>query len=367
MSARYQPQLDGVRALGVLLVVVFHARSAFFPGGYIGVDVFFVLSGYLITGILVREIEHTGRLSLTHFYVRRALRLLPALGLVCTVVGILYLFLPGAQGRNATLLGTVAALTYTSSPLAASGHQLGAMLHTWSLSVEEYFYLIWPFALALIHRRHRWWHRALLALTILAIIYRFLGWSVLGWSIQRLSYGADTRFEQLLIGATLAVVLPRLGRQVPSWAALGAGLLLAAFVVLPPQITGEFYLRSGSTLIALLTALVIANLATRPHQWPARSLSWNPLVWIGQRSYGIYLWNPPLVALLALTAWADSIQLAVKLALTFIVPALSYAFLERPCLRLKARFQPAEESSSSAMEIRPATGGAGPRSEPAGP
>jgi len=337
---RYQPQLDGIRAGAVLLVIAFHARGSLFPGGYIGVDVFFVLSGFLITGILVGEMTQTGTLSMRRFYIRRALRLLPALFLVCLVVGVVYLALPAIAERRATLTGTIAALTYTSSPLAASGKNLGSMLPEWSLSVEEYFYVLWPAFLLLAVWRGISLRIAVGVAMVVAILYRFLATSAFGWDIQRLAYGADTRSEQILIGAALAICLPPALRRVRPWAAYAALAAMTAFVFLPESAAGRFYRDSGSTVIALLAAIVVAHVAYDSRGSLSRVLSSRPLVWIGQRSYGIYLWNLPLVAIVAYTPLADNVQLVVKLALTFAIPALSYRYLEKPFLRLKDRFEP---------------------------
>ena len=343
---RYQPQLDGIRAGAVLLVVAFHARGNLFPGGYIGVDIFFVLSGYLITGILVREMTQSGRIAMRRFYIRRGLRLLPALGLVCLVVGGLYLALPDIPERRATLTGTIAALTYTSSPLAASGTNLGSMLPTWSLSVEEYFYFLWPAVLLLIAWRRIPLRVAVTVLVLVAMTYRFLAYAAFDWDIQRIAYGADTRSEQILIGAAVAVCLPMAARRMNPWIAVAAVAAMTVFVFLPESRTTPFYRDSGSTVIALLAAIVIAQVAFNPRGWLSHVLSWRPMVWVGQRSYGISLWNLPLVAIVAYIPLAENVQLGVKLVLMFAIPALSYRYLETPFLRLKDRFEPGAMSQT---------------------
>ena len=129
-AGAHLPQLDGIRAIAVVTIIVFHATSLL-PGGYIGVDLFFVLSGYLITRILLREIDSSGRISMMNFFARRALRLLPALFAMCVVVAPLFVLLPITE-RSASLLGVFGALTYSSSLLADTGHDLGWMIHTWS-------------------------------------------------------------------------------------------------------------------------------------------------------------------------------------------------------------------------------------------
>ena len=334
----YLPALDGVRSFAVLAVVFFHARQQWFPGGYIGVDIFFVLSGFLITTILLEEREATGRVSVKSFYARRALRLLPALLLVCAVVTVAFLLVPGVTRRSETLLGVLTAVTYTSSPVLAGGaSNLGWMIPTWSLSVEEYFYLIWPFILiAATSPRIRRWRALILALTATAIVYRFLAATVFGWSLTRVAYGADTRAEQLLIGCLLAVMLRVVRGKVPTWVVVLTASLLTLMIVLPTD-TEAFYLHGGSTVVAVAAAVMIGGLAQQPSGLPSRLLSIKPLVWIGQRSYGIYLWNLPIIALIASTSFSDNQQLAIKIGLTFLIPALSYLWIERPLLRLKRR------------------------------
>jgi peptidoglycan/LPS O-acetylase OafA/YrhL len=337
---RYRPGLDGLRAIAVVTVVAFHARGGTFPGGYIGVDFFFVLSGYLITSLLVGEHRRTGRISFTHFYARRALRLLPGLILVCSVVVVAWLLVPSLPDHNATLTGVVTALTYTSSPVAAGQmSHLGAMLPTWSLSVEEYFYFLWPLLLlALMSNAGRSWRIAVGAIALSAIAYRW--WTALGagWDITRIAYGADTRAEQLLIGCGLAIVLLQTRRNVRASLGAAAAGLLVVFVLWPGDQTHEAYRYGGSTVIAIAAALVIAHVVQQPSSALGRSLCLRPLVWLGQRSYGVYLWHVPLIAIVAASAIPGSAQLPVKLTLIFVVPALAYRYVERPCLGFKHRF-----------------------------
>lgn len=332
----YAPCLDGVRAVAVLAIVAFHARSDLLPGAYIGVDLFFVMSGFLITGILLREIERTGRVGLGRFYLRRALRLGPALVVMCAIVGVGFWLLP-VTDREASLVGTAAALTYTSSPLAAAGVDLGWMVHTWSLSVEEYFYLVWPLALVYLARRRR----PLLAITLLtavAIGYRLVSAHTTGWSLARIAYAPDTRAEQLLIGCLLAVVLREGLLRVRSWHAALAALAFVAFTLLPGEIGAPLYRDGASTLIALASATLIAGLLQHPDQPLSRLAATPVLVWIGRRSYGIYLWNLPIVALVAATPLPGPASTAVKLALSFAIPAISFVLVEQPFLRLKDRY-----------------------------
>jgi peptidoglycan/LPS O-acetylase OafA/YrhL len=332
----HQPQLDGVRGVAVLAIVAFHA-STLMPGGYIGVDLFFVLSGFLITRILLREIDTTGAVSVTRFYARRALRLLPALFLMCAIVTPLFIVLPITQ-KSETLVGTLAALTYTSSILAASGHDLGWMIHTWSLSVEEYFYLLWPMVLVLVAtRRHR--VLAMVSVTALAVAYQLLARMATDWSVQRTAYSLDTRAEQLLIGACGAMLLTHRPLRIGALATVLAATVFPVFTLLPGSVGSLLYLHGGSTVIALAALVLVLGLVGEQNLKLQRVASIRPLVWTGQRSYGIYLWNLPIVAIIAALPVPGAVQMPVKLLLTFLVPALSYRYVEQPFLRRKARYE----------------------------
>ena len=337
--------LDGVRGIAVLLVVFYHARTEWFPGGYIGVDVFFVLSGFLITRLLRQEFAAKESISFRNFYIRRGLRLLPALVLVCAAVALACLLLP-LRDRDATLLGVGTAIFYLSSPFAAAGRDLGDMLPTWSLSVEEYFYFVWPVLLILCLRTRRpaQWVAAVCAV---AVLYRLLVPNLAGWSAQRVAYGADTRAEQLLIGALLAFVLPFMVRASRTWVTVAAGMTLGAFVLMPGGISaGSFYIAGGSTIIAILAAVIVAHVERGEPSWINSLLRSRPLVWTGQRSYGIYLWHVPLISMVAVIGLEERVQAFVNLVLVFLIPALSFRFVESPFLQLKSRFagKPAQRS-----------------------
>jgi peptidoglycan/LPS O-acetylase OafA/YrhL len=344
-KAGYHPGLDGLRAIAVMTVVLFHARSSFFPGGYIGVDIFFVLSGYLISSLLLTEWNRAGRISLKEFYIRRSLRLLPALVVLCAAVLVVLWANPGIPERRETFTGELTAISYSSAPVAALGGHLGWMLPTWSLSVEEYFYVIWPAAIIalciLTGRKHgtggplKTW---MVTFAVLAASYRFFA-GVRGWGIERIAYAPDTRAEQLLIGATLAVILPALSTTVRTVIALLSGGLLAAFVLAPASLSSDFYRYGGSTLIAVMSAAVIAHVVQRPQGSASRYLASSSLVWIGRRSYGIYLWNLPIVGFVAATAIPGPLQAPTKVLLTLLIPALSYALVETPFLNLKSRYR----------------------------
>ena len=247
-NRKYLRQLDGIRAVAVLSVVLFHTKVPFFANGYIGVDVFFVLSGYLITGILLDEFDRTDRIAFGRFYLRRALRLLPALLFLALALVTAYALLLPPEERRESLLPVLAAVGYATSPLAASGMDLGSMLHAWSLSVEEYFYFVLPVVL-LIAVRAFGRRRILTVLAVIpltAIAYRFaVAWT--DWSTQRIYYAADTRAEQLLIGCLLAALLKDRAVRVPGAVAGCAAITLAGFVTAPAGTMTEVYRYGGST------------------------------------------------------------------------------------------------------------------------
>lgn len=347
----YLPQLDGLRAAAVIGVAIFHARSQLVPGGFIGVDVFFVLSGYLITGISLSELRKTNRLSLTRFYLRRALRLFPALFFCALLLSIVYLFVPNLPEGPETQVGILGAITYSSTWLVAFNlADLGAMLPTWSLAVEEHFYLIWPVLLLIAYRAGRWLRSCVLAFAVAGIVYRWAAYYSFGWDILRIHYAPDTRAEQLLIGCALAVLLPGFRRRVPAAWAWSAAALLLIFALVSDKVPVDIYHRGGSTGIALLAAVLVAHLVTGRGAM-SRLLSSRPLVWIGKRSYGIYLWNLPIIAILGYLG-EGIFPMAVKVMASFLIPALSYAFIEQPFLRLKNRFEPAARAGTTSKSSR---------------
>jgi peptidoglycan/LPS O-acetylase OafA/YrhL len=341
--------LDGIRALAVLAVMAFHEGISWVPGGFLGVDVFFVLSGYLITDLLVAQFSRDGRLNLRGFWVRRARRLLPALGAVLvTVTAAVTVFEPEELPvlRDA-LLG---AITFSSNWSQAMTHQSyftafgppPPLQHLWSLAVEEQFYLIWPLVLAVVLARTGRrrlaaglaWAGAVASAAVMAMVY------VPGSDPSLVYYGTDTHASGLLIGAALALTFPlaRLGavsamtaRQLDYAGVLGLAALAWAvthFAGSDPALYPD-----GLVFAALAAAAVVAA-AAAPGRI-AKVLGWGPLRWLGVRSYGIYLWHWPVIALFgavagrgASTAEARLVETALPVALA----AASWRWLEEPIL-----------------------------------
>ena len=353
---RYMPGLDGLRALAVLAVIAYHEQLGWAPGGLLGVGVFFTLSGYLITDLLLGQWAARGRLALADFWARRARRLLPALFVMLAIVTAWVTLFDRA--RLSGLRGAVAAAaTYSSNwYLIVQGQSYFARFappapldHLWSLAVEEQFYLVWPWLLlagllALRKvRRGRAGGVAWLALPTLAMA-ACSAWAMLllyhpGFDPTRVYEGTDTRASGLLIGAALAMAWPS-RRPAPGRAARrlldAGGAAGLAVIVLMIWRTGQytpFLYRGGLIVLSLASAAVIAAVAT-PRAVTGRVLGWSPLRWLGVRSYGIYLWHYPVIVL---TSPANSgenlVRAAWQTAVTVAVAALSWRYLEEPIRR----------------------------------
>jgi peptidoglycan/LPS O-acetylase OafA/YrhL len=346
--------LDGIRALAVTTVVIFHLVPGVLVGGYLGVDIFFVVSGFLITTLLLREREASGRISLRGFWVRRARRLLPALG-VLLLVGSAAALVVGGDVLVGLGMQVVGAVTFSSNWLfiAAGSSYFDETVpevfrNLWSLAVEEQFYVVWPILLALVLVRLPRWVK-LVGIGALAVASAvWMGWAYSPVDPTRVYYGTDTHAFGLAIGAFLAVLL--LGRGMAGRATrwilgLGGGLAIAALVALAAVLAGDLpaaYL-GGLPLVALLSAVAIAALVV-PGSPVARVLDFAPIRWVGVRSYGIYLWHWPVFVLFgsALPTWPREGLPAwglggIALAVTLLAASLSYRFVEQPIRRLGFR------------------------------
>ena len=350
-SQRYLPGLDGLRALAVGAVVAYHVDLGWAQGGLLGVGVFFTLSGYLITDLLLGQHERTGSLQLADFWLRRARRLLPALFvmLVVVVAWVTLLdrsLLPAARGAVAAS-GVYVTNWWLIAQHSSYFAQFGPpspLGHLWSLAVEEQFYLIWPWLLWIGLR----WRRSRAGLDMrlaaaslllaaasavtMALLYRP------GYDPTRVYDGTDTRAFALLIGAALAFVWPsrRLRDKVTSrarWALDGAGAAgLAVFAVLVWRTSeySPFLFRGGMVLVSFATALMVAAAASPASRF-GRILGCESLRWLGVRSYGIYLWHFPIIVLTAPAGGGDTPRRAVlQVTATIGCAALSWRYIEEP-------------------------------------
>jgi peptidoglycan/LPS O-acetylase OafA/YrhL len=310
----YEPSLDGLRGIAVLAVMATHFNApAIVNGGLVGVTLFFVLSGYLITTLLVTEREAVGRIDLANFYIRRGARLLPALALLLVAVGAA-LVIDGRPG--VALAGVVTSSLYVSNLAVAGGVVLGPLEHTWSLAIEEQFYLLWPAILIIGIARKRLLVALLIAGIAVSAALR-LGPIT---DIERfwwLYHHTFTRADALLVGCLLALVPFR--PSLPTTILAVASLI---FLVVLPTDQGTF-----ATLLLLPTAIAGGIVVISKPRW----LGIAPLVAVGRISYGLYLWHFPLAELLP--AWAAFIG-------TFVLAALSYRFVELPIRRAAAKWRP---------------------------
>jgi peptidoglycan/LPS O-acetylase OafA/YrhL len=324
-----RPALDGLRGAAVLLVMLSHVfDSRFLGGGAVGVTVFFVLSGFLITSLLLEEHGATGRLRLGRFYWRRALRLFPAMWLMVCLVALFEARLGLATGRR-----VLAILLYVGNWVGSGSAPFDLLSHTWSLAVEEQFYLVWPLVLAVLLRRCS--RRVVVAVCLggaaVSTVTSVALW-VGGASAHRVYCGSDTRAGALLAGCALATFLHGRRTTRSNRPVLAAVLLAGAGAV--GLVPGE----PAHSLLAPTVALVLAA----PVLWllvgsgGAGVFGTWWMRYLGRRSYGLYLWHVPLVY--GVTIFSDDpVARFVAVAVTFVVAEASWRYLEQPLLRLRER------------------------------
>lgn len=380
----YLPGLDGLRAIAVVAVMIYHANHTWLEGGYLGVEVFFVISGYLITMLLIREKETKGRISLGGFWLRRAKRLLPALFAMLTGLG-LYMAASQHLSRGRTRGDFVAGLTYVSNWYQIYvGQGYGAktafvpLRHLWSLAVEEQYYLLWPLVMVAVLAGGRkrlfkaarvFFGVAVLVTLVMAVLFQSGDidnieqcavhaegyWQMFGRCISAndaLYLSTITRSGGLLLGAFFAVfwrpytiIRGPLRSKAPildGIALVGVAGLILSFVFMWLQQPGEQWgqvfnpvlFRGGMFLIGILTLMVVAAV-THPATLTTKALGNPVLTWVGTRSYGLYLYHWPLYQIIRqeagvqLTLW----QFVLAMALTVVISELSYRFLEMPIRR----------------------------------
>ena len=344
----YLPGLDGLRALAVTAVLLYHAGMSWLPGGFLGVEVFFVISGYLITSVLLAERLEAGRIGLRRFWYRRARRLLPAVFvLLLGTLAVAVLFYPGEVAG--LRIDALAALGYSTNWYFILDHQSyfefagrpSLVQHLWSLAIEEQFYLVWPVVLALllgrVGRFGMFW------LAVAGAVASTVLMAVL-WSAEsdpsRVYYGTDTRAAGLLIGAALAFVWTPWRRQrtdnrgyaitLDALGLVALGALLYFHLELD-QYQALLY-RGGFALVSLSTALLIA-VVVHPQAHLGRVFGVWPLRWLGTRSYAVYLWHWPVFMLTRpdVDVQMDGAALlALRLGITFALAELSFRFVESP-------------------------------------
>ncbi len=345
----YMPGIDALRAIAVLAVFLYHAGVGWMPGGFLGVDVFFVISGYLITSLLLSEFRRAGKVSLWRFWVRRARRLLPAVGVLIAVTMLVAAIvvpeqMPQLRGDAISSLGYFANwhFIFAHQSYFEQFQRPSLFRHLWSLSVEEQFYLFWPLAFAagmsLFGRR-----RLLVGVLAGALASVALAWILFqpGTEVSRVYYGTDTHAVGLLAGVALAMVWSPLGlrRGTPGrWAGPlldVVGVVAIAFVVLSFLRVHDYDLalyHGGYLWLALFTALLVAVLA-HPAARLGGLLAQPPVVWLGLRSYSFYLWHWPVLVLTRPgidVSMPKGVLVPLQLAAVLALSDLSYRFVERP-------------------------------------
>jgi peptidoglycan/LPS O-acetylase OafA/YrhL len=351
---RFIVGLDGLRTLAVIAVIAYHFAPKIIPGGFIGVDIFFVISGFLITTLLIDERRRFGHIALRGFWLRRARRLLPALFLTICIVSSVVLFIRGdiLVGLGRQILG---AATFSNNwvEIAAGSNYFDAsnphlFMNFWSLAVEEQFYLIWPFIIllftnfSLIAKRPKtaMWFCATLALSsaiLMAILFRHT-------DATRVYYGTDTHLFGLMIGGFLAFwkrademgahfVFNKLLRHKRAVQKIGLGALLGLGLLIAFMRDNSSFTYMGGLALASMLAAIVLFVTVTTRGWLHKLFALRPLTWIGKRSYGIYLWHWPLLIVtrhLVPSGTSPWIIASITATCTVLIAAVSFRFLEMP-------------------------------------
>ncbi|WP_088291701.1 acyltransferase family protein [Bacillus mycoides] len=348
-NSRYMVGLDSLRGLAILGVILYHINFNWMPGGFLGVTVFFVLSGYLITDILAMEWKRNKRIDLKKFWLSRARRLLPAM-FVMLVITLAWITIFHSSLLEKMRGDSLAALFYVSNwwyiyhklSYFDNFNQLSPLNHFWSLAVEEQFYVVWPFiiSLGLYHIKKQ---SRMILLICLGAVASALAMAILyepGADPSRIYYGTDTRAFSLLIGAALALIWPsnRLANKIIPKARLildvvgGTALIIILLMFWKTNQYDPFLYNGGMVLLSIATALLVANLA-HPASRIAQFLRFRPLRWIGIRSYGIYLWHYPILTLTTPKVNAGDFSLIraiLQFFLIIMIAQISWKYIEKP-------------------------------------
>ena len=348
---RYITGLDGIRAIAVIMVLAYHLKLALFKSGFLGVTVFFVLSGYLITGILISEVEEEGTIDLKNFWLRRIRRLVPAVMSMAVVIIFVsavvnkIIFTKGCKDFLASVLGfnNWWQIFNKVSYFEAAGVP-SPFTHCWSLAIETQFYLIYPLVLLGIYKlvKSRGEGRAKRGLLFAGVTLLLALISVILMIVlfdpqqdaSRVYYGTDTRAFSLLFGALLAILWEY--RMVPRRLSASVNMVLgsvsfAVLLVMTIAINGSsnFWYRGGQFFGTILTVLMVYAVSGRK-TWLSRFLSNPVLKWIGDRSYSIYLWHYPIILLISKGIKASWWITLIEIVLSVVLAELSYRFIETP-------------------------------------
>jgi peptidoglycan/LPS O-acetylase OafA/YrhL len=351
---KYFPSLEGLRGIAVLVVMFHHMETRIFSvcdkfrGGFLGVDTFFVLSGFLITSILLSEREKTGKISLKNFYLRRGVRLVPAFWVYLLVV---YFAGEYFLTKENFLLTTdsynyISAIAYLTNWYNITGTPTALLSHIWSLAVEEQFYIIWSSVLYLAYKEKKN-NRQILKFTLgligVLIIIR-AGRAFAGTEFEVLYFSTDSRMDGLLIGCVTAFVFKwkliseefYKTKNFSHYATLCLCLSVMIFLVFAREDLALYY--GGFSIFSLCVAVMILWLVKRSGTFVHRILEFRPLIWIGQVSYGLYLWHNVMFDFSRKTFVSAEAKILFGFALTFIVCAASFYLIEKPFLKIKHKF-----------------------------
>lgn len=353
-SFRYINGLDGLRAMAVLAVIAYHLNIPYTAGGFLGVTVFFVLSGYLITSLLVSEWDQTKRIDLRQFWIRRAKRLLPAMFLVLIALNIVTPLLRPELITNLRQ-DTIAATFYYSNwhyifqelSYFEAFEKPSLLTHFWSLAIEEQFYIFWAvvilFFLKIVKSR-----KAIFLFILLTSVVSAAWMTILhdpNLDPSRVYYGTDTRIFSLLIGASFAVIATRQPltkfNKWPFEIMATTGLAVFLLMIFYTNQYDSFVYDGGMALLSLTTACLVMSLALSPSLIVNKILEWKPLKWIGIRSYGIYLWHYPIHLFMNSninTGGLNGLKICLEITLTFLVASISYTYVENPIRQGAFRF-----------------------------
>ena len=358
-KSKYLPSIDSLRALAVLAVIIYHVDVNYLPGGFLGVDLFFVLSGYLISSLIIKEYRKTGSLNLYNFYIRRARRLLPAVYFMITI-GLVVMVLFNEVLLRKSHLDAIFGYIYSSNwwyifhkldYFDSFGAQ-SPFKHLWSLAIEEQFYMIFPLLFLLINRKkkskdgtyklNKNFLYVVLGLILVSLIAHILLFDIN--NISRIYFGTDTRAFSLLVGVVGAILYPmeKLHAKVTpqqnimySVVSLVSIATLITVMIYTSEYNTWLY-RGGFLLVAILGLIVIIS-SGKQHTLMSRLLSFKPVVFIGKISYSLYLWHFPVLVLTTPVSEIGNpniIFVILRVILTFALATASYVFVETPIRKL---------------------------------
>lgn len=358
-KSKYLPSIDSLRALAVLAVIIYHVDVNYLPGGFLGVDLFFVLSGYLISSLIIKEYRKTGSLNLYNFFIRRARRLLPAVYFMITV-GLVVMVLFNEVLLRKSHLDAIFGYIYSSNwwyifhkldYFDSFGAQ-SPFKHLWSLAIEEQFYMVFPLLFLLVNRKkkskdgtyklNKNFLYVVLGLILISLIAHILLFDIN--NISRIYFGTDTRAFSLLVGVVGAILYPmeRLHDKVTqqqnmiySVVSLASIATLITVMIYTSEYNTWLY-RGGFLLVAILGLIVIIS-SGKQHTLMSKLLSFKPVVFIGKISYSLYLWHFPVLVLTTPVSEIGNpniIFVVLRVILTFILATASYVFVETPIRKL---------------------------------